>query len=185
VPGPSDYLALISDRAAKVDNAASMRLSATNDWYTPAYIIEKARHVLGGIDLDPASCAEANTVVGATRFFTEEDDGLAHHWAGRVWLNPPYGRVAGRFVAHLTEERKLGMISAAIVLVNAHSSDARWFWPLWDGTLCFTYQRLDFTAGGGRRQGSTHGSALAYFGPEPALFAAEFAEVGAIVRRWP
>jgi len=160
-------------------------MTDSNEWYTPADILDRARRVLGRVDLDPASSSEANEVVQASRYLTEDDNGLAHDWHGRIWLNPPYGRIAGQFVAHLTDQREKGHVEAAIVLVNAHSTDARWFWPLWDGTLCFTYQRLDFTAGGGRRQGSTHGSVLAYLGPDPDRFATEFKDIGAIVRRWP
>jgi len=59
-------------------------LSAESDeWYTPAGVIEAAREVLGGIDLDPASSETANRTVGAPRYFTEEDDGLARDWHGR------------------------------------------------------------------------------------------------------
>ena len=34
--------------------------SASQEWYTPAPILERVRAVLGPIDLDPASCEEAN-----------------------------------------------------------------------------------------------------------------------------
>lgn len=172
-------------RSESARNVAALRMTETNEWYTPPEIIEKARAVLGGFDLDPASCAEANEAIQAVRYLTEADDGLAHEWHGRVWLNPPYGRIAGKFVEHLTRQREAANVTAAIVLVNAHSTDARWFWPLWDGLLCFSYQRLDFSAGTGRRQGSTHGSVFAYFGLDEDRFAAEFKDIGAIVRRWP
>jgi hypothetical protein len=46
------------------------------EWFTPALYIEKARRVLGQIDLDPASCALAQEVVQARHFFTVNDDGL-------------------------------------------------------------------------------------------------------------
>lgn len=59
--------------------------------YSNREIIEAARSVLGGIDLDPASCAEANREVRASCYYTKEVDGLALPWFGRVWLNPPGG----------------------------------------------------------------------------------------------
>lgn len=71
--------------------------SATQEHYTPADVVEAAREVLGGIDLDPASCAEANATVRATRYFTRADDGLDRAWGGgRVFLNPPGGTFTGR-----------------------------------------------------------------------------------------
>lgn len=75
--------------------------SATNEHFTPAHVVERARRVLGGIDLDPASCVEANATVQATHYFTQIDDGLALPWHGRAFLNPPGGKLThkdGRWV---------------------------------------------------------------------------------------
>lgn len=159
--------------------------SLTNEWYTPTRYLDAARIVLDGIDLDPASCDEANEMVQAREFYTEEDDGLMHEWRGRVWLNPPYGRIAGDFVGRLADQYDAGNVDAAIALVNAHCTDTRWFQRLWDHTLCFTDHRIDFAAGTDDRSGSTHGSVFAYLGSNPQLFAKHFAEFGAVVRRWP
>jgi hypothetical protein len=43
----------------------------------------------GDIDLDPASCAEANERVRAKQYFTKDMDGLKQDWTGSVFLNPP------------------------------------------------------------------------------------------------
>ena len=80
--------------------------SGRDEWWTPPHIIKAARHALGGeIHLDPASCAEANETVQATRFFTREIDGLSREWNGAVWMNPPFtAHVVGRFIGKLLSE---------------------------------------------------------------------------------
>ena len=58
--------------------------------YTPAKYVEAARKVLGGIDLDPASCETANETVCAARFYDIVENGLGKRpWGGRVFCNPP------------------------------------------------------------------------------------------------
>ena len=74
-----------------------MHSNETNEHYTPPEVIEAARYTLGGeIDLDPASCALANTIVQARCFAFK--DGLDTDWTApdgspaTVWLNPPGGK---------------------------------------------------------------------------------------------
>lgn len=96
--------------------------SGNNEWYTPSHIIAAVREVFGGtIDLDPASCPVANRVVGATTFFTKEDDGLSRDWApfGSVFVNPPYGRERGAFSSFVEKIVREAIAGAKmIVLVN-------------------------------------------------------------------
>jgi phage N-6-adenine-methyltransferase len=160
--------------------------SNCNEWYTPAQYIEAARAVMGSIDLDPASSAEANATVRARRYFSAEDDGLAQPWSGNVWLNPPYGGKAGAFIAKLAQSWEAHEITAAVALVNAYSTDHDWFRPLWNQVLCFTDHRISFEPGDGRTEvsGATFGSVFAYFGPEPQRFACEFQRFGAVVHRF-
>ena len=154
--------------------------SLSNEHYTPKRYIEAARAVLGEIDLDPASCEEANRIVKAKKFFSIEDDGLEQEWDGRVFLNPPYGGLADKFIEKLCASYKEGKVSAAIALVNAHCTDTKWFQLLWDGCLCFTDHRINF-AGDDTRSGSTHGSVFAYFGPEQDKFIETFTDFGRCV----
>jgi hypothetical protein len=67
--------------------------SESVDHFTPPAIVEAARSLLGGIDLDPASCPEANSYIKAKLIFTKRDDGFVTSWKGRVFLNPPGGRM--------------------------------------------------------------------------------------------
>lgn len=67
--------------------------SISNEHATPIDFLEAEHRVMGGIDLDVASCAIANQQVKATSFFTKEDDGLSRNWYGRVHCNPPGGKL--------------------------------------------------------------------------------------------
>jgi hypothetical protein len=84
--------------------------SASGVHNTPADIMERARAALEGIELDPASSAEANRTVRAARFYSDQYspdratdeadptfagfDGLApvaERWRSQtLWLNPPF-----------------------------------------------------------------------------------------------
>jgi hypothetical protein len=66
--------------------------SESNEWYTPRDIIQSAKDVMGGIDIDPASCDYAQSWIMATKYYTSQDDGMNYDWYGRLWLNPPYGK---------------------------------------------------------------------------------------------
>jgi len=65
--------------------------SGNTEYFTPLAIIEAARRVMGSIDLDPASCLEANEIVKAAKIYTKDDDGLSLPWQGRIFMNHPFG----------------------------------------------------------------------------------------------
>jgi len=95
--------------------------SGNNEWYTPGWVLDIARGVLGGeFDLDPASSAIANQTVRAKHFFTQEDDALTKAWTGeRVWMNPPYSAgLFPKFIERLIAYHANGRIVSAAVLTN-------------------------------------------------------------------
>jgi ParB family chromosome partitioning protein len=159
--------------------------SDQNDWRTPRRYLEAARAVMGEIDLDPASSAEANETVKAKKFYTETDNGLEKPWHGRLWLNPPYGGQARLFVERMLKEYQVGNVIAAVLLLNSHPTETKWFQLLFDHVVCFVRGRIDF--GGPSRDvssTSTHGSALVYLGDQENLFAKEFSNFGAVLKRY-
>jgi hypothetical protein len=171
--------------------------AATPEHYTPPAIIEAARAVMGGIDLDPATTKSVNdSTVKATAFFTKEDEGRARAWRGRVWLNPPGGRVGNRSSAavwwkKLVDEYNSGRVEQAIflgfsieILATAQDADA------WPGALpfCVPRRRIEFLREDGTPgDAPTHSNVIVYLPPNTVdlfasveRFAREFSKFGAV-----
>lgn len=159
--------------------------TGNNEWYTPPEYIAAARAVMGAIDLDPASSHIANRIVGATHYYTAEDDGLAHSWKGRVWMNPPYAsELIGRFTGKLAEHFKAGDVPEAIVLVN-NATETDWFRCLGilASAICFPDGRVKFLNREGQPTGAPlQGQAVLYLGSKLATFRQNFASFGLMFR---
>lgn len=156
--------------------------SGDNEWFTPAEFIEPARKVLGAIDLDPASSAEANKVVKAKRFFTKDDDGLTEKWEGRLWMNPPYAQpLIDRFAEKLAASYTDQSVSEAIALVN-NATETAWFNKLADvaSAVCFPKGRVRFWHSEKASATPLQGQALLYLGSKPKTFHARFSEIGTV-----
>lgn len=146
------------------------------DGFTPTRSIIATEHVLGDIDLDPASRTAANLTIQATRFFTEADNGLTQQWHTRsVWLNPPYDRINGKsgqthFSQKPLAEYHVGHVKTAILLIDA-VTDRKWFRPLWNYPICFTDHQITFVSPiPDQAKQRTHGSAFVYFSPNGQYF---------------
>jgi phage N-6-adenine-methyltransferase len=154
----------------------------SDEWYSPAEYLEAARAVMGDIDLDPATCAAAQEVVQARRFFTKEDDGLAQEWRGRIWLNPPYSAaLAPRFIDKLCAEYDAGRLIEAVVLVN-NATDTAWFHNLLGRfPACFLRKRVPFWRPGHNGGGARQGQVIFYLGPRVSEFWRVFSPLGVVV----
>lgn len=169
---------------------AVLHSSDSNEWYTPAPILEAARRVLGRIELDPASSSVANRVVQAERFYTIADDGLNQPWHCKtLWLNPPYGKTGNRsnqdiWSSRLVQNYWLGHVGEALLLVNS-STDTVWFQALGrEFPICLIAGRLKFWRPDGPADSPTHGNALVYLGPKPHLFQVVCKDLGIPAGTW-
>jgi len=172
---------------ARQDVAVTIFSSESNEYYTPPQYTEAARELMGGIDLDPATCETAQRSIKATNFYTEADDGLSQVWAGRVWMNPPYGKIGndssqGQWAQKLIAEYEAGNVSEGVMLVKA-AVGYEWFEVLWDRLpVCFARERLSFIRADGSSDGqSKQGTAFFYVGQDPARFAEVFGRFGRVI----
>ncbi len=162
--------------------------SASVEWYTPALYVQAAREVLRQIDLDPASSPLANEIVKAESFFTADDLPLERDWAGKVFMNPPYGieggqSMAGMFCNKAIAEYEAGRVSEAILLVNSvHSQN--WQEPLFEHVVCLVDHRIKFIAGDGtENENPTFQNIFVYLGRDKRRFRNGFSQFGYVVER--
>jgi hypothetical protein len=140
---------------------------ATCEWYTPPHVFEAIGLVF---DLDPCAPTRRRALrVGATiparKRYTRRRDGLRQPWFGRVFLNPPYGREAGRWV------EKLAKHGHGIALVFARTDVKWWHAAVPSATaVCFIEKRLTFIPGAGQKASGNSGgpSALIAWGEDCA-----------------
>lgn len=170
-----------SDRCQKNLRRRQRREMSRNEWYSPVNVIEAARSAMGGIDLDPASCEAANRLVKADVFYTIRDDGMKQPWCGRIWLNPPYGRFAPKFVERFGKLYADGEIEQGCLLLAVHHMTTKWFGALspFDPIACLPDRRLHFS---GSTERPTHGSVILGIGVDRKAFVNEFANLGHVWR---
>jgi len=120
-----------------------------DEWLTPPEIIESLNH----FDLDPCSPISRpwNT---AMHHYTIEHDGLSHTWAGRVWLNPPYGLQAAKWL------EKLAAHGNGIALIFARTETKMFFEQVWGkaDAVLFIKGRLYFYHSDGSRARANAGA---------------------------
>jgi hypothetical protein len=91
-----------------------------DEWLTPPEILA----ALGEFDLDP--CAPAcRPWATARRHYTKLEDGLSQEWTGRVWLNPPFGREAVKWLRKMADHR------SGIALIAARTETEMFYECVW------------------------------------------------------
>lgn len=169
--------------SGKQSRRASLTSSASEEWYSPPWLIDLARLVMGGINLDPASNKVAQQWIGAETWYGIKDDGLKQRWQGRMWLNPPYGGQIGQWTVKAIEAYESSEIEQAILLVRSAPGSA-WFQQLAAKCAsCVTDKRIRFiNANGVEQTSSVHGNVFYYLGEETEWFREMFSEIGVVAR---
>jgi len=132
-----------------------------DEWLTPPDILAR----LGVFDLDP--CAPiVRPWETAARHYTAADDGLSKPWRGRVWMNPPFGRAAVKWM------RKLAQHGNGIALIPARTETAMFYETVWGvaDAVLFIQGRPHFYRVDGTRAPFNSGApiCLAAYGAENA-----------------
>lgn len=122
-----------------------------DEWLTPPAIIQ----ALGGFDLDPCAPSDARRPWDtAQRHYSVEQNGLVQDWSGRVWLNPPYGLEAARWLDRLAAH------GDGIALIFARTETAMFFDHVWGkaDAVLFLRGRLHFHHVDGTRAAANAGA---------------------------
>lgn len=124
----------------------------TDEWLTPPEILRS----LGEFDLDP--CAPVKRPWDTAKWhYDVNDDGLQMPWRGRVWLNPPFGKEAVKWL------RKMRDHGNGIALIPARTETAMFYETIWgvaSGVL-FIKGRPHFHYVDGRRASFNSGAPIA------------------------
>lgn len=116
-----------------------MSSSRSDDWPTDPKVYARLDDEFG-FTLDPCASHDNHK---APRYFTRDDNGLTQPWAGRVFMNPPYGRAIGAWMRKAWEASQT-TAELVVCLVPART-DTRW-WHEWAvrGEIRFLRGRLRF-----------------------------------------
>lgn len=97
-------------------------------WLTPRSLVEP----LGEFDLDP--CGAPGYELAAETYLLERgQDGLVDPWHGRIWLNPPYGRMAEPFLRRLADHGR------GTALIFARTETRLWHQVIWPNASGFLF----------------------------------------------
>ncbi len=138
--------------------------SKSEDWATP---LEFFNLLHAEFDFTLDVCA-SEWNAKCPKFFTKQQDGLDRPWAPeRCWMNPPYGRDIGRWMAKARDEARSG---ALVVCLVPARTDTTW-WHEFIGQRAevrFVKGRLKFVHQDGRGDPAPFPSAVVIYRPRVA-----------------
>lgn len=131
--------------------------SDSTEWETPDWFF-RALHEEFHFTLDAAASMDNRKV---RNFFSIHQDAFRLQWRGKVWLNPPYGRGIGKWLAK-AKQSAVEQDATVVVLVPARTDTNWWFDHARFGEVRFLKGRLKFE---GAPTSAPFPSALVIFRP--------------------
>jgi phage N-6-adenine-methyltransferase len=128
--------------------------SLTDLWETPPDLFHKLDQEFH-FTLDVCALPEN---AKCERFFSPNDDGLKQPWDGVCWMNPPYGRMIGKWMEKAFNEWEKGVL--VVCLVPARPDTEWWHRFALRGEIRFLRGRLKF---GKAKSGAPFPSAIVVF----------------------
>lgn len=148
-----------------------------DEWLTPPEVLQ----ALGQFDLDPCSPIKRPWDT-ATVHYSVLDNGLAQPWQGRVFVNPPYGREAAKWLERLADH------GDGIGLIFARTETEMFQRQVWDraDAILFLAGRLHFHFVDGTRASANSGapSCLIAYGQKNVQALMQSGLPGNVVQGW-
>lgn len=132
--------------------------SEKTDWETPQWLFDALNHEFQ-FTLDAAASWENKK---CKNFYSIHQDAFRLRWPGTVWLNPPYGRGIGEWIAKAQKSAEEDG-ATVVCLVPARTDTNWWFDHARFSEVRFLKGRLKFV---GAPTSAPFPSALLIFGPE-------------------
>lgn len=134
--------------------------SNTDEWATPQEFFDRLNALYGPFTTDV--CADESNAK-CRSYFDKATDGLKQTWAGKCWMNPPYGREIGKWMKKAYESASAGAV--VVCLVPARTDTKWWHDYAAKGQVTFIQGRLKF---GGSKNSAPFPSAVVVFRqPQP------------------
>lgn len=155
-PAPNASITFKARKTQSLLDKSALFTSTSDDWETP----EQTFNTLDAeFHFEVDVCAtEHNSKCKV--FFRPEIDGLKQEWRGVCWMNPPYGRDIGRWMA---KAYTASLEGATVVCLVPARTDTRWWHNFATrGEIRFIQGRLRF---GGSNGDAPFPSAIVIFRP--------------------
>ena len=151
----------------------------TDKWNTPLDFVADVIKFFGTIDLDPCCNDVDNPNVPALNYYTEETNGLAHDWHGKVFVNHPYSN-SKEWIPYAALQYESGNAQELVLLIKLDVS-TKWWQSVSKYPWIAVNTRMRF---GSAKSASPFQSAIIYLGKDLKRFNDIFGKYGTLYVPW-